>query len=144
MARPQEPLVRRAEQRGVRLSESRKQVLAAVEALPQPFSAGELVAAVARTAPSVGRATVFRTLLALTAADLLERVRMADGADAYVAGHRGGHHHHLICRDCGDVLVVEHCPVAEAADAIARAHGFAIESHAFEIFGVCQSCRCGS
>ncbi len=65
-------IVRHLRLAGHEVTPARAAVIQAVAAQPRPFTASELCAAVAERAPSVGRATVFRTL------DLLEQARVVD------------------------------------------------------------------
>jgi Fe2+ or Zn2+ uptake regulation protein len=70
---------------GHQVTAARTAVLAAVAAQVRPFTAGDLCAAVAAAAPSVGRATVFRTLELLVAEGLLDRLYSLGPHVSYVA-----------------------------------------------------------
>ena len=50
----------------------------------------------------VGRATVFRTIKLLLDLNILCRILLDDGTLHYRVSTRG-HHHHLVCRECGRV-----------------------------------------
>jgi len=134
-------LIRRAEQRGVRLAAPRAQVMAVIDEMGKPFSAGELLEAVERVAPSIGRATVFRTLQLLCELSLIERIRREDGQDVYVVGHSHRHHHHLICTRCDDILEVSRCDLDPLVEELAERYGFTPESHTFDIYGICPDCQ---
>lgn len=134
-------MMQRADSLGVRLTSPRREIIAAIEAIAGPFSATDLLEAVERHDPNVGRATVFRTLQLLCEADLVERVRVEEGQDMYVAGHSTDHHHHLVCTDCGDITEVSGCDVGALARAIALDHGYRATRHTFEIYGLCPECR---
>lgn len=109
--------------------------------MPGPFSAGQLLERLARKAPEVGRATVFRTLQLLCEARLLERVQLPNGQEAYVAGHARGHHHHLFCTSCGQVQELDRCAVEAVAARLAEERGFVAQRHTFEIYGLCPRCQ---
>ena len=134
-------LIRRAERRGVRLATPRAQVMAVIEEMGRPFSASELLEAVDRAAPSVGRATVFRTLQLLCDLALVERIRREDGQDVYVAGHTHAHHHHLICTQCDEIREITRCDIDALVAEVAERHGFAPQRHTFDIYGVCPNCQ---
>lgn len=136
-----ERLFRRAESLGITLTTPRCLVMEAVVTIGGPFSAGQLLEVIQERSPDVGRATVFRTLQLLSDAKLLERIRLEDGQDVYVVGHDSGHHHHLICNSCGDILEIEECHVSELARAQAAKRGFVVQDHTFEIYGVCAHCQ---
>ena len=119
-----------------------------VQALPETgmFRSEELVEAVHRCDPSIGRATVFRTLALLVRHGLVERVDEPDGDRAYrvcMVG-KGEHHHHLTCTACGHDVVVSGSALAaleRAIDGVVRSFDFAPDVHDLQLFGRCRNCR---
>ncbi|HEX9036899.1 MAG TPA: transcriptional repressor [Ktedonobacterales bacterium] len=106
------------------------------------FTADSLWRAVRADDPDVGRATVFRTIEALTALGLLDRVSFADGAERYHAVPPGGrHHHHLTCDICHRVVNIDVCIPDKALRAVASRAGFALSGHRVELFGRCERCQ---
>ncbi|MFV0406221.1 MAG: Fur family transcriptional regulator [Propioniciclava sp.] len=90
---------------------------------------------------SIGLATVYRTLQGLADAGDADVVRTPDGQAAYRGcGQADGHHHHLICRECGLAVTIELEGVETAVDAVVRRHGFTQVGHELELFGRCAQC----
>ena len=87
----------------------------------------------------VGLTTVYRTLQAMTEAGELDAIRSAEGETAYRRCSTG-HHHHLVCRNCGRTVEVSGPAVETWASAVAQQHGFRDVSHDLEIFGTCGDC----
>ena len=87
----------------------------------------------------VGLTTVYRTLQAMTEAGELDAIRNAEGETAYRRCSTG-HHHHLVCRNCGRTVEVSGPAVESWASAVAQQHGFRDVSHDLEIFGTCDRC----
>lgn len=119
-----------------RLTPQRRAVIEAVARTNAPFTPLELYERLGRSSPGLGLATVYRTL------ELLRRVgsiRRLAGADAYVRCHPG-HHHHLVCVECGSVEETELC-AAPPPDELERRHGFAAARHELDIYGTCARCR---
>ena len=87
----------------------------------------------------VGLTTVYRTLQAMAEAGELDALRNADGETAY-RRCSSGHHHHLVCRNCGRTVEVSGRAVEKWANAVAAEHGFRDVSHDLEIFGTCDNC----
>ena len=125
---------------GYRVTSERKAVLDAVLASCRPFSGGDVVAQVSRRDPSVGRATVFRTLEVLVDLGVIGRVHQPGVDAAYVLCSQD-HHHHAICSRCGLVVELPGCPLDDAAEKEATAAGFRLESHRLEYYGVCGQCQ---
>ena len=90
--------------------------------------------------PTIGRATVFRSIEKLVDKGLLNRIEFADGSHHYrVCGD--SHHHHLTCIQCHRVVEVNLCLPEEQLDAIGIQTNFEIEGHALSLFGRCSTCR---
>ena len=87
----------------------------------------------------IGLATVYRQLNALADAGLADTIRL-DGQQLFRLCGDDGHHHHLVCVRCGRTVEIE--PPSESwLRGIADAHGFTVESHTLEVFGLCPDCR---
>jgi Fur family transcriptional regulator, ferric uptake regulator len=121
---------------GYRATAPRRAVVTAVLSHDRPFSAEQIVAEL----PSIGRATVYRTLEVLASVDLLTRLLQPGGHPAYVIG-QPGHRHHLVCSNCGDVVSFTECPVDSLVSELVRDTDYAIEGHHLEIFGRCPECQ---
>jgi Fur family ferric uptake transcriptional regulator len=129
-------IIERLEVRGHRVTASRRRVIDAVIAQPSHFTVDDVL----RDARKVGRATVFRTMKLLTDLNVVCRVLMDDGTLHYRVSARG-HHHHLVCRDCGRVEDFTTCDVTALVNELAKNTQFDIEGHWLEVYGRCQSCR---
>ncbi len=100
-------------------------------------SAQDLHARMRTEGESVGLATVYRTLTALAAAGEVDVLRTQDGEAAYRMCSTG-HHHHLVCRDCGRTVEVEGPTVEQWTERVAAEHGFRDVAHTLEVFGTCS------
>jgi len=129
-------IIERLEMRGHRVTASRRRVVDAVMAQASHFTVDDVL----REAPKVGRATVFRTMKLLTDLNVVCRVLMDDGTLHYRVSARG-HHHHLVCRDCGRVEDFATCDVTSLVNELAKNTQYEIEGHWLEVYGRCRSCR---
>ncbi|MFS0885450.1 Fur family transcriptional regulator [Aeromicrobium sp. 179-A 4D2 NHS] len=123
-----------------RNTRQRRAVADLMEDLDGFRSAQQIHALLEDRGQNVGLSTVYRTLQALAEADEVDALRSDDGETLYRRCSRG-HHHHLVCRDCGRTVEVEGPTVERWADRVAGENGFADVSHTLEIFGTCGSCR---
>lgn len=121
---------------GYRITEPRRDIIAAVLRRSRPFTAEQLVAEM----PAIGRATIYRTLEILASVDVLTRLLQPGGHPAYIVG-APGHRHHLVCSECGAVVAFTRCPVDEIVRELVRDTDFAIHGHHLEVFGLCPDCR---
>ncbi|WP_297742531.1 Fur family transcriptional regulator [uncultured Tessaracoccus sp.] len=87
----------------------------------------------------VGLATVYRALQAMVESGELDMMRNAEGEATYRACSPG-HHHHLVCRQCGYTVEIGAEPVEEWAHSVAQQYGFTDAGHDVELFGLCADC----
>ena len=98
------------------------------------FTAEQLWTAARESGGPVGLATVYRTLALLESE---ERVRRLDRG-RFIACEPG-HHHHLVCVSCGAVQETELC-AAPSVTEVRRRHGFVVQRHEADLYGVCENC----
>lgn len=120
---------------GHRLTGPRRAVFDAVDAATGPFTVEELCEAL----PGVGRATVFRTVKLLQELEIVCRVPLEDGSVRYQLSH-GGHHHHLICGECGTVSEFNDPKLDALIHENAVNQRFRLASHSLELYGRCAGC----
>lgn len=121
-------------QRDTRQRRAIRRVFANVE---RPLTAQEVLERGQRIVPSLGLATVYRTLKSLVREGWLSVVELPGEGLRYELAERP-HHHHFLCRSCDQAFEVHHCPdeIEELAP-----DGFEVESHELILFGRCEPCR---
>jgi Fur family ferric uptake transcriptional regulator len=123
---------------GYRLTPSRRAVLGAISTSRSPFTVEDICSAV----PLVGRATVFRTMKLLHELDVVCRVPLEDGSVRYSVS-RSGHHHHLVCGECGAVEEFSDPALDVLIQEKAASHRFELDGHSLELYGRCFRCAGG-
>src|SRR5919107_4485117 len=71
-----------------------------------------------RRLPSVGRASVYRTLEQLEQLELVHRVDVGGETVAFERNDPGGHHHHMVCVRCGRLVPFEDQGLERAIHAV--------------------------
>src|SRR4051794_17836770 len=122
----------------LRMTAQRRAIAEALDSFDRAFTAGELHEHARRSARTLGLATTYRTLELLKDRGAV-RSLTAFGEALYIRCHPG-HHHHLVCLQCGSVEETELCAAPPAGE-LRRRHGFVSESHDLEIYGTCARCR---
>ncbi|NIN33876.1 MAG: transcriptional repressor [Gammaproteobacteria bacterium] len=105
------------------------------------LSTEELYLRLRRKNPSIGYATVHRTLKLFAECGIAEQRHFGDGQARYEATDHDEHHDHLICLKCGKIVEFEDPRIEQLQDEVARQHGFSIERHRLELYGCCENCR---
>jgi len=125
----------RLEDIGFRSTAPRRAVLGAIQQAPAPFTVEDLLVEL----PDVGRATVFRTIKLLQELDLVCRVPLEDGTVRYRLSE-SGHHHHLVCRNCGLVTEFADLEIDARIQEQANLQRFSLQGHSLELYGLCAAC----
>lgn len=88
-------------------------------------------------------ATVYRAMHLLQAMGMVKRFDFGDGAARFELMAEGddGHHHHLVCIRCAEVVEIDECFPEEIEQRIANRNGFTAVTHKLEFFGICPHCQ---
>lgn len=122
-----------------RVTRQRVAVATALESTDEFVSAQDLHTRLSESGTKVGLATVYRNLQAMVADGEIDVLRTDDGEALYRACSTG-HHHHLVCRECGHTIEIEGPGVERWAAGVSADHGFTDVEHTLEIFGRCRDC----
>ncbi len=123
---------------GFNSTEGRLELLSILKGARHPLSVPQITA---RITGNLDETNVYRSLEALTRAGILSRSDLRQGGAHYEMLH-GHHHHHVVCNNCGIMEDVEEC-IGERVESkvLKSAKKFAaINTHALEFFGTCNSC----
>ena len=127
-------------EKGYRLTPQRLMILSAIESSSDHVSAEEIYAQVAAKYPHVNISTVYRTLELLKRLGMVYEIDLGEGRIRYHAEGRG-HHHHLVCQDCGAVIDIDEAALSALRDTLLRDYNFRAELRHVAIFGLCGDCR---
>ena len=105
------------------------------------LSAHEIHDALRASGGRVGIASVYRALDGMDELGLVQRVDLGDGVARYEPAHDEGHHHHLVCDDCGKVEPFEDAALESAIERVAGGRGYAVAAHDVVLRGACEDCR---
>lgn len=93
--------------------------------------------------PSIGIATVYRTLPLFEKMGYLNRVHLDDGFVRYeICNHGETHsHHHLICTQCGALSEIQVDMLEDLEKQIQATTGFMVTDHSVKFYGLCAKCN---
>ena len=124
------------EEYGSRMTWPRRQLARMLARQTTSFSAEEIVAAL----PTLGRATVYRTLRLLAEAGVLCKTTMPDGSPRYSLDDVH-HHHHLICVGCERIDEFRHPSIERMLRAMKSHVGGGLVGHRLDLYHRCDVCR---
>ena len=90
--------------------------------------------------PTIGIATVYRTMKLLEESGLAE-VHSFNNKTTYELLYQVRHHDHLICKTCNKTVEFEHPLIEKYQLEICQQHGFTLKSHRMDLYGICKDCR---
>jgi Fur family ferric uptake transcriptional regulator len=122
-----------------RVTRQRAALASALARTEEFLSAQELHARLSEAGTRVGLATIYRNLQAMATDGEIDVLRTDDGESVYRACSTG-HHHHLVCRECGRTVEIDGPAVERWAATVSAEHGFTDVTHTVEIFGRCGDC----
>lgn len=124
---------------GYRVTPQRLIVLDAVCAHQGHATLADIQAIVNDMDPTIDRSTIYRALDILSEVGLIVESEIATSGKVYrIAGE--SHHHHLVCRVCGNVLTIDAESIAPFFQHLQDAYGFEVQADHLIFNGVCKKC----
>ncbi len=127
-------------QQGYRLTPQRIMIRSAIENSDDHISAEEIYAQVVAKYPNVNISTVYRTLELLKGLGLVTETDLGGGRVRYHAVEKG-HHHHLVCKECGAIIGLDESVLSSVKEVLLREYGFVADLRHLAIFGRCAKCH---
>ena len=90
--------------------------------------------------PGIGMATVYRTIDLFLELGIVRGLTLKDNHLRYEINQPGGHHHHLVCTKCDQIVEFGSCNFQLIAEEIEKVTRFKIREHTLEVYGLCPRC----
>ncbi|MCY4423683.1 MAG: transcriptional repressor [Acidimicrobiaceae bacterium] len=132
----------RMQESGQLYTGGRRQLVELLAGAGRPATIAELLEA----RPRLTQSSLYRNMADLESVGIVQRVVGTDDLTRYELSEAIiGHHHHVICTECGAVedLVVAACAEGSLDTAIAKAledTGFVPTGHRLDVLGTCATC----
>jgi len=105
------------------------------------LSAIEIEDALRATERPVGRASIYRILDELERLHLVQKVQIGQSMARYEPVRSGeGHHHHLVCDNCGTVMPFADDDLENAIKKLSRRVPMRVAEHEIVLHGACRDC----
>lgn len=123
---------------GLRVTAPRRAILKVLIESHGPFTVEEIHLKISKRL--CDQATVYRCLTSLVDVGMARRCEFGDGSARFELAEDGEHHHHIVCKLCKRVEIIDDDEI-EKIDQFARRRGFSDVSHILEFFGTCPQCQ---
>lgn len=125
-------------EQGLKMTRQRRAIAEAVFRSDGHLTLNEILEMAKVSQPSVGYATVYRTMKLLAQSGMAAEHKFDDGQARYeLAGD--DHHDHIICTTCGRIVEFEDDEIERIQAKIAEKLGFTAVYHRHEIYAECHS-----
>ena len=134
-------LTERLRRKSRKVTGPRQALLELLRKQPHPMSSKEMFDALPKNLCDL--ATVYRSLRLLEQMGMVKRFDFGDGTARFELLEEGddGHHHHLVCTRCAEIIELDECSMTESEERIAARNGFKSVTHKLEFFGICPACQ---
>lgn len=133
-------IISRLSEQGYRLTPQRMMVLDAIENSEHHISAEEIYAQVITKYPHLNISTVYRTLELLHRLGLVTETDLGGGRVRYHPADKG-HHHHLVCQECGRVIDLDESVMDNLKQVLQKDYNFTPDIRHLAVFGTCADCK---
>ena len=140
MRRTEREIVATLRRHSYKLTLQRRAVIRTIASSQDHLTPAEIYEKVHQHHLNIGLVTIYRTLDMLAQLELICELHAGDNCRSYTTS-TPGHHHHLICSNCGKVVDFPNCELAEAQQSLSKQTGFRIDGHLLEFVGLCQACQ---
>jgi Fur family ferric uptake transcriptional regulator len=127
--------------KGLRKGGARRAVIDLLAAQSCCLTAQDIFDALRSSSRKVGIASVYRILELLTSEGFVQRIDLGSGVARYEPMWPDGHHHHLVCDNCGKVDAFEDKALERALGRVEANSGYAVAGHDVVLHGTCATCR---
>jgi len=120
---------------------AREALLELLDSQPCALSAIEIEDALRAGDRPVGRASIYRILDELERLNLVQKVQIGQAMARYEPVRSGeGHHHHLVCDNCGAVMPFSDSELENAIKSLSRRVPMRVAEHEIVLHGACEDC----
>lgn len=134
-------LTDRLRQKAHKITGPRQAILNILRQHPHPLTNKEIFSRLDKGECDL--ATIYRSLHLLENMGMVKRYDFGDSVARFELVNAGedGHHHHLICTSCSEVVEIDDCFPHALEKQIAERNGFKGVTHKLEFFGLCPECQ---
>ena len=105
-----------------------------------PLSPQELYQSLLKKQKRIGLTSIYRSL------DLFESLGMVfkiinSSSVRYKLCEIDDHHHHIICKACGNVVELNFCDISNWSKKVTESTGYQVIDHQLNFYGLCKICK---
>ncbi|MCB2178505.1 transcriptional repressor [bacterium] len=130
----------RLNESGYKLTQARRIVLQILCQHEAHLTSADVIQQAVSEHMEISRASIFRTLDLLTELAIIRPTYLKSGTPSYIVLPASGHHAHIICPQCEQVIEIDSCEIEDSLHAIEQRYNVRVSGHLLEIYGTCDQC----
>ena len=124
----------------LRLSHPRFLVYQELSTALSPLSPREIYECLLRKGRKVGLTSIYRSLDLLESLGIVFKIVNESNA-RYKLCELEDHHHHIICKTCGNVVELNFCDISDWSKKVMESTGYEVTDHQLNFYGFCKACK---
>ena len=105
-----------------------------------PLSPQELYRGLLKKEKKVGLTSIYRSLELFESLGMVFKIVYGSSV-RYKLCELENHHHHIICKACGNVVELNFCDISDWSKKVTESTGYQVVDHQLNFFGFCNSCK---
>ncbi len=124
----------------LRLSHPRLLIYQELSDALNPLSPQDLYQSLLKKKKRIGLTSIYRSLGLFESLGIAFKI--ANGSSVkYKVCELENHHHHIICKACGDVVELDFCDILGWSKRVKESTGYEVTDHQLSFYGYCKACR---
>ena len=124
-------------ERGFKYTGKREEMIRICASEKRYLSAKDIMERMKENYPALSFDTVYRNLSTFVELGILEETELDGEGKFRLSCSTHGHHHHVICTECGKTSALPNCPMTVIPQI---PEDFQVTGHKFEVYGTCKDC----
>jgi len=127
--------------RKLKRSAQRERVVQAIASMRGHFRTQDISRKVSRTAPTIGVATIYRSIRLLCDAKILKETLVDENGETVYELASSEHHDHMVCVDCDQIFEFQSDRIETLQDKMVTDRGFSSVTHHHVLYVKCTYFR---
>jgi Fur family ferric uptake transcriptional regulator len=105
-----------------------------------PLSPQELFQGLLKKKKKIGLTSIYRSLDLFPSLGIAFKITNGS-AVKYKVCELEDHHHHIICKGCGDVVELNFCDISAWSEKVMESTSYEVTDHQLNFYGYCKACK---
>jgi len=127
-------------QKRLRLSHPRFFIFQELSNAETPLGPKELYRCLLKKRRRIGLTSIYRSLDLFESLGIVFKIT-SESTMKYMLCELNGHHHHVICKGCGNVAEMSFCDISKWSKKVMESTGYQVTDHQLNFYGFCKTCR---